>query len=288
MRKPGKITVKHYLNKRAKPKLLNGKKYFPLYIQIIVDGHKAQIRSKIQEYIYPYRGYIESYPAGKDVASLICKMHFTEDLFSELQEKKVFPFANILNDEIHLVTFIIDSGEPFINKDFTLLRFSQIFCQYLRDIYEVLEEEVKKTYLSELNTIFDETSNCEDNRKLFKLTNYFIHFMNWSNNFCDFYEMTYEMLPSEIKYVENHLSDDLKVQIKAMMAFHARENYLRRYMGKTEKGLFPAVHIIDWQEKGREFISREFITIFGKQKALEYIETLDVIMSRNMEPAMII
>ncbi len=59
-------------------------------------------------------------------------------------------------------------------------------------------------------------------------------------------------------------------------------------MCKTEKGLFPAVHIIDWQEKGREFISRGFITIFGKQIVLEYIETLVVIMSRNMEPALII
>ncbi len=46
--------------------------------------------------------------------------------------------------------------------------------------------------------------------------------MNRSINFGDFYEMTYEMLPGEFKYIENQLSDDLKVQIKAMMAFHAR------------------------------------------------------------------
>ena len=32
-----KITVKHYLNKRAKPKIYRKEEFYPLYIQLIVD-----------------------------------------------------------------------------------------------------------------------------------------------------------------------------------------------------------------------------------------------------------
>ncbi len=288
MPKIRKVTVKHYLNTRGKPKIHDGKKYYPLYIQIIVAGHKAQLRSKIQEYLFPYLGYIKNDVTDKKQVSLLEDLYFTEDQYEKFLRQKVFPFSTILNDELRLATEVLNSWQPFSNKHFTLLHFASHFERYLRNIDEVLDYAIRQSYLAELNRIFRETSNSEEDRKLFKLTNYFIHFMNWDNPFCDFYEMTYEMLPSEIKYIENHLSDDLKIQIKALMAFHARENYLKRYMGKVEKGLIPTVHFIDWEEKGREFISKEFIKIFGRQKADEYIVTLDSILTRYIEPPLII
>ena len=54
-----KITVKHYLNLRAKPENLGREKFYPLYIQIIVNGKKAQIKSRIDEYLNIYRSDIE-------------------------------------------------------------------------------------------------------------------------------------------------------------------------------------------------------------------------------------
>ncbi len=282
MQKSGKITVKHYLNKRANPKFLNDKPYFPVYLQIIVAGQKAQLKSKIQEYIQQYRGYIDNSFSDKYEAKLVGQMYFTEELFIALKAGKDFPLTTILNDEIHLVTSIIDLIGPFNNENFKLTNFGLQYSQYLKNIYGVLDDSVKEAYLRELNHIFRESSNREEDRKLFRLTNYFIHFTNWNNLFCDFYEMTYEMLPSEIKYIENNLSDDLKLKIKAMMAFYARENHLKRFLDKAEKGMFPTVHYIDWLEKGEEFISREFIKIFGKQKAGEYIDALNGILKKSM------
>jgi hypothetical protein len=130
--------------------------------------------------------------------------------------------------------------------------------------------------------IFRESTKNEDNRRLFKLTNYFLHYLNWDRNFCDYYETTYEVLPSEIKFIENYLSDYLKLQIKAVMAFHSRNNFLRRYMDKTEKGQFPTMNYTDWKNKAREFLSKEFIGIFGRQKALEYIKIIDKILEREI------
>ncbi|HYW96473.1 MAG TPA: hypothetical protein VE870_12845 [Bacteroidales bacterium] len=287
MQKSGKITVKHYLNKRGKPKQWNGQDFYPLYLQIMVAGQKAQLRSKIQDYLFSYRGYIDQLFDNKALAALVNRLYLSEDLFRDIRTKKIFPLSNILSDEIHLVSSIIDTCKPFKNEDFSLTNFGQHIDCYLKDVYTVLDFSVKQNYLDELTRIFNETSNCEDDRKLFKLTNYFIHFINWDNIFCDFYEMTYEMLPSEIKYIENHLSEDLKVQIKALMAFHARENFLRRYLDKKEKGRFPTVNYIDWLDEGREFISKEFIKIFGRQKAMDYITTLDAILSRRLEPSLI-
>lgn len=280
----GKITVKHYLNHRAKARVLNGTRYYPLYLQLIVAGQKAQLKSKIQENTGPYRGYIEKHSADRKVAALITEGYFTQELLEEIAAKKAYPLATLLDDEINLITAIIRSCRPFQNNGFSLLNFSQLYELYLRDIYQILESALKKYYINELNRIFLQSTRKDGNRKLFKATNYFLHFINWNNNFFDYYENTYEVLPSEIKFIENFFSEELKVHIKACMAFHSRSNYLKRYVDKTEKGLLPMVHYFDWLEKGREFITREFTNIFGKQKATEYIQVIDFILGRELKP----
>ena len=95
-------------------------------------------------------------------------------------------------------------------------------------------------------------------------------------------------MPSEIKFLENHLTEDLKLEIKALLAFHSRTNYLRRFLDKTEKGKLPNITYIDWLDSGKDFISREFIKIFGKQKAIEYLNTLEFILSKELKPAVIL
>jgi hypothetical protein len=142
--------------------------------------------------------------------------------------------------------------------------------------------------MRELNELFVKSTKSQDSRKLFKVSNYFIHFINWDNSFCDYYEITYEVLPSEIKFLENHLSEDLKLNIKALLAFHSRSGYLRRFLDKTEKGLLPNINYMDWLDFGKEFLLREFIKIFGKQKALEYLNALDFILSKELKRAVIL
>jgi hypothetical protein len=286
--KTRKITVKHYLNKRAKAKLLGDEKYYPLYLQIIVSGHKAQLKSKVYEYFNAYLGYFEKLFPDKEKSKLISQGYFSENLFKKISSEKIFPLTNIFEDETELISRIIKSILLYNTKTFTLYNFSSIYDHHIKDIHEILELAVKKNYLKELNEIFLKSTKSEDSRKLFKVSNYFIHYIKWENSFCDYYQMTYEVLPSEIKFLENYLSDDLKLEIKALLAFHSRSNYLRRYLDKTEKGQLPNINYIDWINSGKEFISREFINIFGKQKAIEYLNALDFILSKELIPAVLL
>lgn len=286
--KDRKITVKHYLNKRAKAKLVGDEKFYPLYLQLIVSGHKAQLKSKAHEYFSSYKGYIEKLSPDNEKIQLINQGFFSDNLLKKISGDRVFPLTNILEDEIKLITRILRSNLIYNTKSFSLINFSSVYEAHLRDIHEILEIAVKNYYQRELNDIFFKSTKSDDSRKLFKVSNYFIHFINWENSFCDYYEITYEVLPSEIKFLENHLSEDLRQSIKALLAFHSRANYLRRFMDKTEKGLLPNVNYIDWLDSGRDFILKEFIKIFGKQKAIELMKSLDFILSKELKPVIII
>jgi hypothetical protein len=279
-----KITVKHYLNKRAKAKYSGEEKYYPLYLQIIVSGHKAQLKSKIHDYLNSYRGNIEKLYQDPEKIRLINEGYFSEQIFKKISGDKVFPLTNLFEDETELITRIIKSILHYTTKTFSLYNFSSIYDDHIRDIHEILELAVKKYYLQELNDIFLKSTKSDDSRKLFKVSNYFIHYLNWDKSFCEYYEITYEVLPSEIKFIENYLSEDLKLDIKALLAFHSRANYLRRFFDKTEKGKLPNINYIDWLDSGKDFISREFIKIFGKQKATEYLNSLDMILSKELKP----
>jgi hypothetical protein len=280
LEKKGKITVKHYLNTRAKAKTFNGEKHYPLYLQLIVAGQKAQLKSKITEYSNIYKGYFEKDFPDPERIKLIMQGYFTEYILKKISSEKLFPLSNLLNDEISLITQIIKSKLSFGSRRLSLKNFSNVYELHLKDIHIILDEYIKAFYLRELNEIFLKSSKRDDTRKLFKVSNYFIHYIDWSNPFCDYYETTYEVLPTEIKFLENHLSEDLKKDIKALLAFYSRNNYLRRYLDKIDKGRIPTTNYIDWLEKGRDFVSKEFIKIFGKQKASEYISTLDIILSK--------
>lgn len=283
----GKITVKHYLNKRAKSRTLNGESFYPLYLQIIVAGHKAQLKSKIQEYISGYKGNIEKFFINKNLSNLVNDGYFSDSLIKRIENEQIFPVFNLFNDEIEIMTAIIVSQQPFRNTSFSLLNISQHYDLYLRDISQILDDAVRKYYLNELKKVFIDSTSKEAERKIFKIANFFIHYINWTNNFCDYYETTYEVLPSEIKHIENYLSEDLKKQIKATLAFRSRANFLKRYLDKTEKGKFPHVNYFDWQSEGKSFLAKEFLKIFGKQKANEYIQSIDLILSREIVPTMI-
>lgn len=281
--KKGKITVKHYLNKRAKAKTFDGEKHYPLYLQIIVAGQKAQLKSKISDHSAIYKGYFEEVFAETEILKLIMQGYFTESLLKKVSAEKLFPVFNLLTDEISLITKIIKTTQAWDNKKLSLANFSSVYQLHLKDIHLILDEYIKTFYLRELNEIFLRSSKREESRKLFKVANYFIHYIDWRNPFCDYYETTYEVLPTEIKFLENHLSDDLRRDIKALLAFHSRNNYLRRYIDKVENGKFPPTNYMDWLEKGKEFVTKEFVKIFGKQKAFEYISTLEKILSREVQ-----
>ena len=126
-----KITVKHYLNKRAKPKIYRKEEFYPLYIQLIVDAKKAQIKSRLSQYLTLYHSEIEQF-TRKDgqLDKLILSGYFTEKLYERIIDEKLFPISSLLEDEVAVITKIISLQKPFDNKLFTLNHFS---VEYIND-----------------------------------------------------------------------------------------------------------------------------------------------------------
>jgi len=278
-----KITVKHYLNTRAKPKIYNKESYYPLYIQLIASARKAQIKSRINEHLALYQAEIEKMTKkNKELAELMHSGYFTEEQMEEILNKETFPLFQLLNDEVDVITRIITLQKPFDRTNYSLKDFSADYQRYITEITDILDQSIKQEYRANLNRIFHETVDKKQERKAFNICNYFIHYLNWDFTFSNFYEVTYEVIPSELKYLENYLKKDLQTSIKAYLAYHSKVNILKRYLEKKEHGKISTVSYLDWITEIKDFILKEFIKIFGKKKATEYIRSLDNILTRKI------
>ena len=278
-----KITVKHYLNRRAKPRLLKKEEYYPLYIQLIVDAKKAQIKSRMSQYLTLYHSEIEQL-TRKDAQldRLILSGYFTEKLLDIILNEKIFPVAHLMEDEVAVITKIIKLQNPFDNKLFSLNLFSVDYKKHVTEITEILDNTIKDAYRKSLNKLFLDSVDKEEDRKMFNIANFFRHYINWGLPFSNFYEITYEVIPSELKYIENHLDVNLLTSIKAYMAYHSKVNIVKRYMDKQDDGRISTLSYLDWITDIKEFVVREFTKLFGKKRALEYVSSLDRILERNI------
>ncbi len=278
-----KITVKHYLNKRAKPKLYKKEEYYPLYIQLIVDAKKAQIKSRLSQYLEIYHSEIEQFTRrDSQLDRLLLSGYFTEKLFETILDENRFPVAQLLEDEVAVITKIISLQKPFDNKHFTLNNFSVEYKKHVSEITEILDDSIKTSYRKSLNNLFLDAVDKDDKRKTFNIANFFIHYINWNFPFSNFYEITYEVIPSELKYIENRVDQSLLTSIKAYMAYHSKVNIVKRFMDKQEDGKISTLSYLDWTTDIKEFVIEEFTKIFGKKKAMEYVGSLDRILERRI------
>ena len=172
--------------------------------------------------------------------------------------------------------------KPFENRKFTLNDFSDEYEKHNTEITDIIDSRIKRDYRENLGRIFHDTVDNNDEKRIFNISNFFIHYISWNYSFSNFYETTYEVIPSELKYVENYLDDDLLTSIKAYLAYHSKVNILRRYLDKKEKGLISALSYLDWLTEIKDFILAEFISIFGRKKAVQYVDTLDKILVREI------
>lgn len=278
-----KITVKHYLNKRAKPRFYLKEEYYPVYIQLIVDAKKAQIKSRINKYLDLYQSEIRTIHRDEvQLKKLILSGFFTDELFERIVNDKIHPISSLLNDEINVITKIIELQHPFVNENFTLNNFSTDYEKHVTEITDILDNSIKESYRLSLNRIFLESIDREEQKRIFTIVNFFIHYINWDNTFSNFYEITYEVIPSELKLVENYLEPGLLLSIKAYLAYHSKVNILKRHMDKQEQGKISTLSYLDWITYIKDFIVREFTKLLGEKKSIEYVACLDSILDRNI------
>ena len=170
--------------------------------------------------------------------------------------------------------------KPFENKKFTLNNFSYEYEKHITEITDSLDENIKCNYRENLNRIFLKTVDNKAEKRAFNISNYFIHYISWNYSFSNFYETTYEVIPSELKYIENYFDEELRTAIKAYLAYHSKVNILKRYMEKKEHGLISTLSYLDWLTEIKSFILKEFTSIFGKKKAVELVNSLDNILEK--------
>lgn len=279
-----KITVKHYLNFRAKAKIFQREKFFPLYIQIIVNGKKAQIKSRIHEFLKIYRSDIERITQNNaDFYNLILDGYFSEKFLDTIEKKNIFPLIQLLQDEVIILKRIIAHQRPFDNNEFTLFNFGSEYQIHTTEITKIIDNHIKVAYLGEMREIFLKTIDQDDNKEVFKTVNYLINYLNWDNNFNNLYESTSEIMPHEIKLIENLLSNELHISIKAYMAYLSKVNIVNRLFERRQEGRITTLSYLDWQTDIKNYVYREFTPLFGEQKALEYQISLDNILQKAIK-----
>ena len=232
-----KITVKHYLNERAKPKEHKKEFFYPLYVQIIVDAKKAQIKSRVYEQFGIYQSEITQLTRNdKELNNLLLDGYFNDKLIDKIYTARIFPLYHLLSDEIEVIKRIIILMKPFENRNFTLNDFSGEYEKHVTEITDILDESIKRDYRENLNTIFHDTVDNNEEKRIFNISNYFIHYIGWNYSFSNFYETTFEVIPSELKYVENYLDEDLLISIKAYLAYRSKSIFLNGILTKRKRG----------------------------------------------------
>jgi hypothetical protein len=276
-----KVTVKHYLNLRAKDKVFQREKFFPLYIQIIVNGKKAQIKSRIHEFLKIYRSDIERITQNNaDFLNLILDGYFSEKFIDNIEKTKIFPLYQLLQDEIAVIKRIIIHQRPFDNEKFTLFNFGSEYQIHTTEITKIFDSNIKIAYLDEMKELFLKTIDQDDNREVFKTVNFFINHINWNNTFSSVYEAISEIMPKELKLIENLLSNELVISMKAYLAYLSKVNIVHRLFERRQEGRITTLSYLDWQTDIKEYVYREFIPTLGEQRALEYLIGLDNILQK--------
>lgn len=274
-----RIIVEHQLNVRTKPHKYLSSDFYPLNIYINIFGKTINLKSRISEYLKIYTGQVNRLTKGdKELSRIFISGLFSQQWLEEIVGNKKFPVYHLLSDEIDVIKKII---EMKINRErhIDLSKINRLYENYIKEITDVIDEYIKKSFLDELKSLFLNTIDKQDKRDLFKIANYFIHYINWNHPFYDIYDATTELMPVELKKLENHITPKLKLSIRAYTAYYSYINPLKRFFEKREKGRIATLSYLDWQSDIKALITKQFSSMLGNKTARQYVGQLDEILN---------
>ena len=273
-----KITIKHFLNTKIKAVPFAAGQFYPLYLIIQSDRKKVQIRSGLSEYLKIYNGPVERLTNGdKQLALLMNSGLLSEPWLKKIIREKKFPVYHLMTDEVNMLKKVI--GLHFTQKGKTdLSGIGQMYENCVKEITDIIDDFIKSSFQEELKVLFLNLIDSLEKKELFKLVNYFIHFINWNHPFYNIYDATSELMPSELKKIEANLSKDLRLSIKAYTAFYTYINPLKRFFEKREQGRIATLSFLDWQSDIKDLLIRQFGSLMGRKTAVLYVNRLDDIL----------
>jgi hypothetical protein len=278
------ITIRHFLNKKVTPRIYRNEKYYPLYIEITSDDKKYNIKSNISEHLKIYQSDIfRICKQDKDYLGVISSGYYSENFFQSILKDQIFPLYQLINDETLVIKKILlykNSGSEVVKS---LKNLQEEYHLNTIEITDLLDIHIKKRYITELKQIFLDSIDVEAKKDLFRISNYMIHFINWNNTFYYYYDLTFEVMPSGLKKIENALSGELQIAIKAFLAYHTNVNVLKRFLEKRELGKISTLSYLDWRTDIKGIVQKQFDKIFGKKISEEYIHALDEILKEAVK-----
>jgi hypothetical protein len=273
------FTIQHYLDQRVKAKVYAGVDFYPLGIKVGWNGKEASIKSRLGEYLKIYTGHVERLANGdQKLAHLFHAGLLSERWLTLIQKEKKFPLFHLMKDETDSLKKVVELRISRKGK-ISLSDIDHMYESCVKEITDVIDDHIKFSFLEELKTLFLKSIDAQEKKEIFKIVNYFIHFLNWNHPFYTLYDATSDIMPGELRKVEGQLSKDLRLSIKAYTAFYTYINPLKRFFEKREQGRIATLSFLDWQSDIKELLVRQFTSIMGKKTAVLYVTRLDEILN---------
>ncbi|MBN2610356.1 MAG: hypothetical protein JXB00_02265 [Bacteroidales bacterium] len=261
--------------------------FFPLGIVVEFKNGFLEIPSRINEHFKLYKSDLERITRGKkELYELLCRGLFSENLLCDFIANKTFPVYHLLEDEKFVVSKILEhrvSGK--LLKEYGNNALEKDYRQYTLEITNVFDRHIRQGYLTELRELFIYSADKDDEKELFRLTDFLIHFINWNNPFYYYYETSFDVIPGPLRKVENKLSAELRRRIKAYLTYHSHINNLKRLLEKREQGRISVLSVLDWKTDIKQLLFNQFESFFGEKKAEEYICSLEGIIEAELHSA---
>ncbi|MGC9471607.1 MAG: hypothetical protein ACP5D1_08685 [Bacteroidales bacterium] len=275
--------ISHFLNpQEATPAYGNGG-FHPLDIRIAYRNEIIRIRSRICEYLRFYQSDVKKLSRENlQQVNYIMTGYFTTEFFDRIMKDRLFPIYDLLVDEARLIHNIIEFNEPFDIQHFTPRNFSREYAKHTTEISHLLDDRLKELYLAEVKGLFAKNVDPQKSKEVFRVCNYFVHYINWNNSFAGFYETTFEVMPKGLKLIENFFSEKLQTVIKAYMAFSTQVKIIRRRFEKMDPGKISILSYFEWEKDIREFLLKNFDKIFGSKVAEKYVNSLHEVLYHYM------
>ncbi len=278
------MEISHTFNLSEKSKNYQSEEFHSLNIVVVAGKKKIEIPSRISEHLSLYKSNLERITnSKKEIYNLICSGYFSKSMLDEFLLHKIFPIYHLLEDEKLVIAKISEIKKYQQGFPFTSGQLEKDYSLYAQEISDVFDKHVKRAYLSELRELFSVAAEKENEKELFRLSDFLIHFINWGNTFYNYYETCFDIIPGHLRKVENHLSNPLRTKIKAYMAYHTHINTLKRLLEKREQGRISTLSVLDWKTDIQQLLLKQFNSVFGSRKSNEYIKSLDGIVNLVLE-----